>query len=526
MYFIVIMAFALVLSTDLPTPGLDLFSGRSPIGWPVLPGTLAIAIGPVILVSALSYYFRHKMLARTFSTPGEHDELVRSFSKSQTWLTGIIAISLATTMVCTPWAKLVRDVWNLDRFPLVGDLFLLAPFFSSLTLAWIIQFPVEMKLKYASLGKQSDNASQSEPSRASEETLGAYLFDKYRHQILVVAAPMIVIVFAKHYTDSLRANLQSPDRLRGILELIRRNEAGVWDRLSTQSWVSDAILGIVSVVVLVLAPVMLRFVWSTEPLPAGPLRERFERICARIGLRYREILLWRTHGLTVNAAVMGFIPQMRYVLVSDALIESMNDDEIEAVFGHEAGHVQHWHLPFFGAFAALSMYVSGGIVIVFESTGILKDVGTLQMVGLVALLLTWLFGFGWLSRRFERQADLFGVRCVTSDIGNCRTWCPVHGEPQTRGLCISAANLFGRTLMKIAALNGIPRRAPSWRHGSIESRCQLIERLAANPTECARFDRSLLRIKLGLAILTVIGTIGGAAVYYDSVARAFGWRNG
>ncbi|OWY70439.1 hypothetical protein B7486_16780 [cyanobacterium TDX16] len=504
MYFVVIMAFALVLSNDLPTPGLDLFSGRDPADRSVTLAVLAIALGQVLLVAGAALLLRREVVNRLSGPSADHDEAVRRFSRAQTWLVGMISVALVVTMVCTPWARLIRDTWDLDRFPLVGDLFLLLPFFASLTLVWTIWYSAELRLKYASLAPASgEQPVDRERKGTPDESLGSYLFDKYRHQILVIAAPMIFIVFAKHYTEQYRMSLFKSTGL---------------------PWLSDAILGAASILVLVAAPIMLRYLWSTEPLAAGPLRDRFEQICERIGLRYREILLWRTHGLTVNAAVMGFIPQIRYVLVSDALVESMKDEEIEAVFGHEAGHVKHLHLPFFGAFAALSMYVSGGIVVLLQVTNVVKDSGVLQMAGLVALMITWLFGFGWLSRRFERQADLFGVRCVTPDVTSCRAWCPVHGDAKTSGICISATQLFGKTLMKIAALNGIPRSAPSWRHGSIESRCRLLERLAASPSECARFDRSLLRIKIGLAVCTVVGTIGAAAFYYDGVARALGWK--
>ena len=48
---------------------------------------------------------------------------------------------------------------------------------------------------------------------------------------------------------------------------------------------------------------------------------------------------------------MGVLPWMRYVLLSDVLLERMSD-EIEAVFAHELGHVVHrhmtWYIIFFG----------------------------------------------------------------------------------------------------------------------------------------------------------------------------------
>lgn len=526
MYFVVIMAFALVLSDDLPPRQLNIFRDVSHFAPTVQLSTIVLVIGQVLLAGVVAFHFRRRTIADLDGTLAGHDRASRRFARGQSFLLGLLSGSLAFTLICTPWAQIVRHAngWNLDRIPLFGDMMLIAPFFISVTLIWVILYAAELRLKTSALGGTTDQDASKHPGDgvpgqsatlealetarrervAPESSLGAYLLDKFRHHMMIIAAPMMLIVLAKHFTDRLRPDLF---RATGL------------------PWLSDALLGTASILVLVIAPLMLRYIWATQPLPAGPLRDRFERTCRRIGLRYREILLWHTHGMTVNAAVMGFIPQLRYILVSDALLETLSEEEIEAVFGHEAGHVHHWHLPFFGAFAATSMYLSGGAVMLLDQANIVRDYGLLQLVGLAVLLIIWLFGFGWLSRRFERQADLFGVRCITPDVEACLAWCPVHGARQTSGICVTAANIFGRTLSKIASLNGIPRRAPSWRHGSIESRCRLIEHLVAEPTALSRFDRSLIRLKLGLFLLTLLGTIGAGIVYYDGIARALGWRS-
>jgi len=41
----------------------------------------------------------------------------------------------------------------------------------------------------------------------------------------------------------------------------------------------------------------------------------------------------------------------------------MNERQVEAVFGHEAGHVKHYHIHFYLLFAALSMLVVGGVLL-------------------------------------------------------------------------------------------------------------------------------------------------------------------
>ena len=525
------MAFALILSDTLPPEQCNLFPDQPVTQGASLVGTLSIVFGQLLAIIALAFFVRKKTLSRFDGTPDGHDDATDTFAFYQQVFLFILAGLLVLNMVFTPWPNLVRTGWGLGRIPLFGDLMLLAPFFFSLLAMWTIFYPVEMRFREECFSQASEPATKSANAAMStspendaigalnaalqrkpkvRNSLGSHLMDKFRHQVLILAVPMSIIVLAKHlihgYTEAL-IPLPRDVMIRGLL-------------LNTA-------LGAVSVIVLAMAPLMLRYIWATEPLPAGPLRDRFMATCRRVGLRYREILLWHTHGMAVNAAVMGFITPLRYILVSDALLETMDEDEIEAVFGHEAGHVRHWHLPFFGLFAIVSMYIAGGAMhLIFfvdrKMNGAPQlDGAILQLVALGVLLAMWLFGFSWLSRKFERQADLFGVRCITPDMKDCLVaQCPVHGNKKAPGLCISAANLFGRTLYKIADLNGIPREAPSWRHGSIESRCRLIETFTSNALAVARFDRMLLFIKIGLVVVTLIGSAVAVWLYYEPVAKA------
>ena len=75
--------------------------------------------------------------------------------------------------------------------------------------------------------------------------------------------------------------------------------------------------------VFLLMPAMIVRIWKTGPLPPGPLRDRLEDISRRLKLRYRHILVWRSGGMVANAGVMGIVGPLRYVLLSDALLEQM-----------------------------------------------------------------------------------------------------------------------------------------------------------------------------------------------------------
>jgi STE24 endopeptidase len=527
MYFIVIMAFAFVLSEGLPPRSMDIFrllsEGGEPAARSVAP-TLAIIVAQLGLIAATAYITRSLTLRRLSRSPADHEGVSNVFANGQRVLLGMLAAGLVITMLLTPWLPLVRTFWRLDSVPVAGDLTILAPFFASCILMWLVLYRAElqMRLSFKALpptepdapGRMTEATSALAAARGGRRdpthSIGAYLLDKCRHQLFIIAVPMTVIVFARFFTSMYREQIR---------------------KVSGVDWGADALLGCVSAGVLVVSPLMLRFVWNTESLPDGPLRRRFERICARIGLRYRDILLWHTHGMAVNAAVMGFFAPLRYILVSDALLETMDEEEIEAVFGHEAGHVRHYHLQFFMIFVLVTMYITEGLRLFLIHTRTVADSGWLQLISMATLLASWLFGFGWVSRLFERQADLYGVRCVTPDILKCVEYCPVHGQStaaavpvaaasSAQRLCTGAANLFGRTLLRIADLNGIPKDAPSWRHGSIESRCRLIERLATSPLALRQFDRKVYGLKAGLLAAVVIGTAVAAKLYYSDIARA------
>src|SRR5690606_31987071 len=61
-------------------------------------------------------------------------------------------------------------------------------------------------------------------------------------------------------------------------------------------------------------------------------------------VRFREVLLWRTFGGMVNAAVMGMLAPLRYILLSDALLEHLPAEQVEAVMAHEVAHIRKRHL--------------------------------------------------------------------------------------------------------------------------------------------------------------------------------------
>ena len=251
------------------------------------------------------------------------------------------------------------------------------------------------------------------------------------------------------------------------------------------------LLGVVFLVLLVL-PFALRIAWKARPLPVGPLRDRLDAYSRRVGFRARDILVWRTGGDLLNAAVVGAFPRFRYVILTDGLLDSLDDDEVEAVFAHEAGHARRGHILLFFGFTAVLVLVQ-----VMDVLG-----GTLAPLGPVfqpiALMVIWLgVVFGWVSRRFEQEADVWGVETLPPPTG--------PGAPPP-----GALHPFARALDRIGHEVGGIREMTGWRHFSIADRVEFVQRYVTDPAVRRSYQRGILVLRGTL--LSVIFGIGALAV--------------
>ncbi len=231
----------------------------------------------------------------------------------------------------------------------------------------------------------------------------------------------------------------------------------------------------------------------------------------------------------VNACVTGVLPSFRYVLLSDALIDSLSPAEVAAVLGHELGHVAHRHLPFFGFFFLGSLGVLSLMTRLFSlpldwfeglpwiTADQIPQFGEFAeaaiILGFVGVFF-WL-AFGHLSRRFERQADVFGCRVVSCGITDCPPHFDLdegsHGlEPAnslSSGLCPVGIEIFSAALAKVACQNGIDASARSWRHGSIANRLGFLRQLQDDPGRERILQRSVRSLRLMVSLVLLITLI-------------------
>lgn len=464
--------------------------------------TALLACGlPVVLtlLAFVSTLKTRRMMARLHRFPGEG--AARFHHRSFSFLRMALVAGFALMTLFTPWPEWFALGRVAPALQIFSDLVVLSPYFAGAIALWLIAYPIERVLHGA-----GDALDLSEVPPVSWR-LSSYLDFHIRHHLLVIAGPMMLILFAANLTHGYEAQLRQ------------------W---SGSVWMSDILLGVAAACVFVTAPFMLRRLWRTIPLGPGPLRDELTGLCRRVGLRCREILVWKSDGLMINAAVMGIVPAARYVLLSDALLASMTPRQIEAVFGHEAGHVRHRHMQHFLVFALVGWLLAGaateGFSWWFNRTGrMTSDVlAVIQGIGLLITFVFWMVGFGWLSRRFERQADLFGARCVTPSATECRLPCSVHHAGVDRGLeadrvCATGAALFASALDKVAAMSGIGHDEPSWRHASVGTRIRFLHSAAGDPNRAIGFERLVRRVKTTLMVLALVGSAG--AFWYWTVIR-------
>jgi Zn-dependent protease with chaperone function len=284
-----------------------------------------------------------------------------------------------------------------------------------------------------------------------------------------------------------------------------------------------------------LTPLLAKPLLGLRSLPSGPTRDRLEALARRLRFRYADLLVWPTHGTAVNAFIAGLVPQARYVVFTDRVLDEFPADEVDAIFGHEVGHQRHGHLWLYAAFILLSVTVLTALALWAARW---LDPGddppwwlALPPVGLAAGYIFLVFGF--LSRRCERQADVFGCRAVSCGNPACAghvadTDFPAGGA----GLCPTGVRTFVRALERVDLLAGPddddPRRPTArvlrgvlgwlraWQHGPVRRRVGFLLSLIDDPAREPRFQRRVFAVRVALfaALLTALAALGSAV----------GWR--
>ncbi|MFN9124421.1 MAG: M48 family metallopeptidase [bacterium] len=366
----------------------------------------------------------------------------------------------------------------------VVAIYLLSCGIASMLAAHWTAYPIEARVRESSTIRMLDSARSLHPI----PTRGAYVFAQARAGLIPIIAPLIVPIafgevaaaIAREHFPGHETAIQFGGGLAGVLALFLA-------------------------VPLIIPPLL-----GLTRLPAGELRDDLEELAKGAGIGVREIWVWPTDGLVANAAVMGVFPRLRCVMLSDALVEGLPRQQVLAVMAHELGHVAHRHLA--GMLPViLSCWWIGSLVGDPVAQGFYESLVRREGIDLaaayaepialardLAIAVFGLFAFGFVSRRFERQADTYAVRLLSE-------------REQSADATPAAVGAMTGALSMVAFLNHVPVERPSWRHGSIAWRQAYLRSLAGQPHGRLPID-SLVRTLCVLALVAVLAMLVSAAV--------------
>lgn len=195
---------------------------------------------------------------------------------------------------------------------------------------------------------------------------------------------------------------------------------GLARRMTQWWWVMGLVASLVMTASAAVDPYRSRMYIEQKPLPDGPLRARILALVKQADAEVADVLVDETLSRTVRLqAYFAGTGPTRTIVLNDALLKNLTDDEILAAVAHESGHVHESRWPA-RVLSTVSLFAFLGLVEwVFRRSakrgwfGITEraDIRALPLILLVFDLSMSAAGpvSGWVSRRREWAADRYGL---------------------------------------------------------------------------------------------------------------------
>jgi Zn-dependent protease with chaperone function len=456
-------------------------------GRPGLSAALTLGLmGAWIGLSAfLAKWTQRELAAR----PDARDRIARQFGWKRFYHTVGLYLVYSAALYGLGWGAFVQSLAadGTTLFP-GAEILILAPFVIGLILSWVFFYDAERALFL--IDAEGDQYWWSRRE---------YVAFHIRTNLGLVSVPIGLLIVQR------------------IARRALSDAAPAWS-----GYIADYFGLATAFVILFCLPWILRFMLKLRPMPEGPVRSRLLALARRLRFRCSDILLWRTSrrssGGVANAMVAGMLPRPRYVVLTDRLVAELTPDEIDAVFGHEVGHIKHHHIPFYASFLLISIGVLWlGALWLVPDNDYIRQLAAFPFVAILAAYIFLVFGF--LTRRCERQADIYGCRAVSCGRPDCTghegdTPIAANGK-----LCPTGIRTFISALEKVVRLNGIDPEKPgffqSWQHSTPARRVQFMRAMLNDATLEPRFQQKVKRVKWAL----LLGLVGALAV----LVASHGW---
>jgi STE24 endopeptidase len=168
-------------------------------------------------------------------------------------------------------------------------------------------------------------------------------------------------------------------------------------------------LAVNPVVTGLLAPGLARLL-GPAPLPTA-VQARLSTLSAELGVPVRGRLTPARVRKVATAGQAGWLPGLRYVLVTDYLLDEMTPAEVDATLAHELGHARHRDLLVRQLLTALLL-----VPLFLLMTGLVRDESQAVLLLLSALVIAGMLGLGRLlgalAIRQELAADDLALTAV------------------------------------------------------------------------------------------------------------------
>ncbi len=382
-------------------------------------------------------------LSKAAQTGAPASGLSRAYFRAETFLS-ITAIGfLAAYLYCFNLGAFLRFIPGYSRFMTVSGIAGLAIYMLHLAVIWYFGQPVH------------ETMSGSASTRA-DFIKGHISFSS------VVLIPWLLISIA----GDLLASIKAP--------------AFMASDLAQMALIFIALSGFV-----LFGPWLIIRMWRCKPLAQGFIKDELQRFCDEHDFKTGGLLHWPLFGAGVlTAGVVGILPRLRYILITEGLLRALDISELKAVIAHEMGHVRKKHMILFVALLFLFVLLVSELGdtlkwlalsnrTIFDwsvstegfSASVFSLLSALPL--LLAMVIFLRFIFGYFLRNSERQADLYAMELI--------------GDPQP----------LVTSLQKIAYYSGRIEDLPSWHHFSIRQRVDFLLEAFHKPELVPRHNRKL-----------------------------------
>ena len=200
-------------------------------------------------------------------------------------------------------------------------------------------------------------------------------------------------------------------------------------------------------------PIILLKTWGCTPL----IMRDIESLCEHARFKHGGIYQWNIASHQLTAGIIGIFPKTRFLLLSPNLVKKMPIQNLKAVIAHEICHSQKFHL------VLLPIILSAGLVplLYFEIHDSVTAIFMLIFFGLYFRIV-----YGFYSRLFERQADLYGL-----------------------ALRIPLEDMM--EALNIIAWNSGNLHTPCWHHYSLFERIEFLRRVSNSPHLAESFNQKV-----------------------------------